>query len=107
MIEISCENCTKYNGDCGYHFIDKNGHIDWDCPGEIYCDRTGHCSYFKPNEVKHSFKFKTSANWKPLSPLCWTECPFSFNIHLGDNCRCLDKKNAHECPFTSCDCMEY
>lgn len=44
---MKCKNCTKYKNDCGHHFKDSNGHINYDCPAEFVCDRYGHCEYYK------------------------------------------------------------
>lgn len=33
-----CKDCAKYKGDCGHHFKDANGHINWDCPSESMYD---------------------------------------------------------------------
>ena len=94
---MSCSNCTKYKGNCNYHFVDSNGHIDWGCHAEIYSDRYGYCNYYEPKEIEHTFRFKTSADWEPGKTACWTDCPFSFNINLGDSCKCL--KTDIKCPF--------
>ena len=29
-----CIICKKYKGDCGHHFKDDSGHIDYDIPSE-------------------------------------------------------------------------
>ena len=33
-----CKDCAKYEGNCGNHFKDNNGHILWDCPNESMYD---------------------------------------------------------------------
>lgn len=27
---MSCKNCANYKGDCGRHFVDGNGHINYE-----------------------------------------------------------------------------
>lgn len=27
---MSCKNCANYKGDCGGHFVDENGHINYE-----------------------------------------------------------------------------
>ncbi len=51
--------------------------------------------------VKHTFEFYTTPEWHPGNAACWAECPFSFNIRLGQSCAChnTDKKWRLECPF--------
>lgn len=34
--------------------------------------------------MRHTFIFETSDDWKPNETCCWSECPFSMNIKLGD-----------------------
>lgn len=42
-----CKICTKYKGDCGHHFKDDLGHIDYDIPSVYVCDVYGNCIYFE------------------------------------------------------------
>lgn len=34
-----CKICKKYKGDCGHHFKDDLGHINYDIPSEYICDK--------------------------------------------------------------------
>jgi hypothetical protein len=36
--EYPCSDCAYYNGDCGKHFEDGDGHIHYDCPSESMFD---------------------------------------------------------------------
>lgn len=54
------------------------------------------------NKVRHTFIFETSSEWQPKIPYCWVECPFSFNIKLGQSCRAFNEdfqKLGLGCPF--------
>lgn len=51
----------------------------------------------KAEPQERTFKFKVDADWQPMSPACWSGCPFSFLIELGKSCRCL--KGEYPCPF--------
>lgn len=55
-MEIECRNCKLYEGDCGHHFKDGNGHIDYDCPRETCCDRMGNCEYYE--ETRNRFQIQ-------------------------------------------------
>ena len=48
-----CKVCKKYNGDCGYHFKDDLGHIDYDIPSEYACDQYGNCVSFEETRTKY------------------------------------------------------
>lgn len=50
---MQCNNCTKFKGDCGYHFRDSQGHIIYDCPSESCCDRYGNCNYYEEKRNKY------------------------------------------------------
>lgn len=56
-------------------------------------------------KVKHIFKFDTDEDWVPGDGGCWMECPFSFNIKLGDRCRAVSTSDelgslgSPQCPF--------
>lgn len=48
----SCKNCSKYKGDCGHHFKDNDGHINYNVPSESMYDRWGggNPKCWSPNE---------------------------------------------------------
>lgn len=51
--KYACRNCAHYEGNCGHHFRDSLGHIDYDCPREGEYD--GRFTFdgpacFEPNE---------------------------------------------------------
>ena len=46
---MECKNCKKYIEDCGYHYQDKDKHIDYEIPSEIYTDKAGSCKYYEEN----------------------------------------------------------
>lgn len=48
-----CKLCKKYNGDCGYHFTDDLGHIDYNIPSECACDVYGNCMSFEETRTKY------------------------------------------------------
>ena len=48
-----CKTCKKYNGDCGYHFKDYLGHIDYNIPSEGACDAYGNCMSFEETRTKY------------------------------------------------------
>lgn len=51
-------------------------------------------------KIKHTFEFYTTPEWHPGTSACWTDCPFSFNIALGEACACLSPEYKKiECPF--------
>ena len=47
MGTIECKKCKFYAGDCGYHFKDNFGHIDYEIPAEYVTDRFGDCNHFE------------------------------------------------------------
>ena len=51
-----CKSCKRYQGDCGYHFMDSDGHIVWDIPREGACDKYGDCSFFEEPGATHILK---------------------------------------------------
>lgn len=51
-------------------------------------------------KVKYRFEFEVSDNWKAGESACWTECPFSPLIRLGNTCEFLTTKEL-KCQF--CD----
>ena len=51
-------------------------------------------------KVKYRFEFEVSDNWKAGESACWTECPFSPLIRLGNTCEFLTTKES-KCQF--CD----
>ena len=48
-----CKVCKKYKGDCGHHFKDYLGHIDYDTPSEYVCDVCSNCIYFEDGRTKY------------------------------------------------------
>ena len=48
-----CKICNKYKGDCGHHFKDDLGHIDYDIPSEYVCDVCSDCIYFEDGRTKY------------------------------------------------------
>ena len=48
-----CKNCTNYKEDCGHHFKDENGHINYEIPSEIACDRYGNCDWYEETRSKY------------------------------------------------------
>lgn len=48
-----CKNCKLYKGDCGHHFVDGNGHIDYDIPDNKEMTLYGECVYYerKPETI--------------------------------------------------------
>ena len=65
-----------------------------------YCPPDKHCiGFVKKKDERHMFEFITDEDWKPMTPACWVDCPFSFMIGLGNRCKCLDKKYNIKCPF--------
>lgn len=65
-----------------------------------YCPPGRDCTAYvrEPKKVSHTFIFETSDDWKPMEAACWGECPFSFNIKLGESCRCMNGE-VYVCPF--------
>ena len=47
-----CKNCAKYEGNCGNHFIDWNGHINYDISNEAF---DGSC-FIPSEEYKEELK---------------------------------------------------
>ena len=43
----------KYKGDCGHHFKDDLGHINYDIPSECACDVYGNCVSFEETRTKY------------------------------------------------------
>lgn len=48
-----CKVCKKYKGDCGHHFKDDLGHINYDIPSEYACDPYGNCVSFEETITKY------------------------------------------------------
>lgn len=48
-----CKVCKKYKYDCGHHFKDDLGHIDYDIPSECVCDKYGNCGFFEETRTKY------------------------------------------------------
>jgi len=96
---MNCINCAKYYGDCGYHYKDTEGHVNYRIPAIRYMDKSGCCMQYQPRpKTKHQFVFETSCDWTPAESSCWIECPFAAMM-FGDNCRFKDKSSTLKCPF--------
>lgn len=39
--DIICKNCAHYKGNCGHHFVNADGHINYDIPSETMGDKWG------------------------------------------------------------------
>ena len=51
--KYSCKNCANYKGDCGHHFYDSNGHINFEIPSESMFDGVMACygaKCWQPND---------------------------------------------------------
>lgn len=52
--------------------------------------------------MRHTIEFETSDDWNLMrSPVCWSECPFSILIKLGESCNARDiyeKRGEILCP---------
>lgn len=49
------------------------------------------------------FEFETADDWEPGKDACWTDCPFSILLKLGESCPCVNKVRSVDrpvCPFT-------
>lgn len=57
-MEIECRNCKLYEGDCGHHFKDGNGHINYDCPSEGCCDRYGQCACYEEKRNEYQIQLE-------------------------------------------------
>lgn len=42
-----CKDCISYAGDCGRHYKDQFGHINYEIPAEYACDRYGICTSYR------------------------------------------------------------
>lgn len=52
-MEYECRNCKNYKGDCGNHFVDQNGHINYEIPREsCYVNRVSPFCFEPSNEYK-------------------------------------------------------
>lgn len=47
MTEFACKECAKYEGNCGYHHVDENGHVNYEICGEAAADRFGICMKYE------------------------------------------------------------
>lgn len=65
---------------------------------KCYCPLDKECMAFKKEitSVRHTFEFYAPEDWIPDSPACWTHCPFSLNIKLGETCK---YRTNNSCPF--------
>ena len=77
----NCKNCKHKNDRC-------------------FCPPNRDCTAYEKEKtkVKHTFEFETSDDWSPSTGLCWTECPFSALIPLGNICDFLII-DGMRCPF--------
>ena len=48
-----CKYCKKYKGDCGNHFIDSNGHINFEIPKETILDKYNNPTCFEDTRTKY------------------------------------------------------
>ena len=52
--------------------------------------------------MRHTIEFETTDDWNPMrEPTCWSECPFSILIGLGQTCKARDiyeKRGEIICP---------
>lgn len=48
--DVTCKDCARYEGNCGFHYKDQFGYIDYEVPAEYACDRCGNCNHFKAKE---------------------------------------------------------
>lgn len=55
MGDLKCKNCKLYDGDCGHHFKDAFGHINYEIPAEFATDLFGDCIMFKSRGPISSF----------------------------------------------------
>ena len=46
---LQCKDCSLYKGDCGHHFKDEFGHINYEICAESACDRFGDCNFYVDN----------------------------------------------------------
>ena len=53
---------------------------------------------FEKPKMTVTLTFETSADWRPDSPGCVTECPFTGLINWGEECNCRTN-NGVVCPF--------
>ena len=86
-------NCDKYiyhaGRECFYH------------PDKKCLDKK--CSDFNSNnkgnnKVEHIFFFTADKDWEPDTDGCWTDCPFSYLIRYGHQCK-FRLDSSKNCPF--------
>lgn len=46
-----CKYCSKYEGNCGHHFVDDKGHILFDTPGITCVDRYSKCLFYEETRI--------------------------------------------------------
>lgn len=51
MDRPKCKDCARYDGNCGFHHIDSNGHINYEIPCEAATDRYGQAMCFVDNRT--------------------------------------------------------
>lgn len=86
MSNKKCNKCLHKNI-CKYN--DDRFNVE-ECEDYLTLDLT---------KAKHTFTFETDIYWKPTGTACWSGCPFSFFIGIGNHCICLDGK--YKCPFVN------
>lgn len=57
-----CINCKKYIGDCGHHFKDIYGHIDFEIPSTSYLDQYGYASCYEEKRSKYMVAYDDISN---------------------------------------------
>lgn len=64
-----------------------------------YCPPHIECRAFEKeiHRIKYTFEFAATDDWAPGDGACWTDCPFSVLIGLGNMCKCIEGKAL--CPF--------
>ena len=48
-----CKYCKKFIGDCGNHFMDSYGHINFDIPSESVLDKFNNPTCFEETRTKY------------------------------------------------------
>lgn len=66
MSEVKCKDCAKYKGNCGNHFKDTNGHINYEIPAESMYDKWA-AEYLVVGRLL--LNFKSGSIWRMLQKL--------------------------------------
>lgn len=68
-----------------------------------FCPDDKECVKFVREEqkMKHYYRLETPEDWQPGHGACWTDCPFSFLIDLGNSCKAVRPETKYKCPFLS------